>query len=56
MPKTGVLVPDYGPKTRFVPCGSHIIYYEIDVRDLVVLRVLHASQDRDAIMRGGEPE
>lgn len=50
-PKVGVLVPDYGPGTRFVPCRRHVIYYEVETKHLVVLRVLHAAQDRRSIMR-----
>lgn len=51
-PKAGVLLPDYGAHVRFVPCRRHIIYFELQQRTVVILRVLHALQDRDAIMRG----
>lgn len=54
MPKTGVLLPDYGEGVRFVPYQSHVIYYEL-TEVLTVLRVLHAAQNRDAIMRGYKP-
>jgi toxin ParE1/3/4 len=50
-PKVGVLVPDYGAGVRFVPCRRHVIYYEVEKKHVVVLRVLHGAQDRDAIMR-----
>lgn len=50
MPKAGVALPEYGPSVRFVPCRRHVIYYELDAQFVVILRVLHAAQDRDSIM------
>jgi toxin ParE1/3/4 len=49
-PKTGVALPEYGDSVRFVPCRRHVIYYELDSRGVIVLRILHASQDRESIM------
>ncbi len=50
MPKTGVAIPEYGATVRFAPCRRHLIYYELENRTIVVLRILHSARDRDAIM------
>ncbi|MFT3728483.1 MAG: type II toxin-antitoxin system RelE/ParE family toxin [Terricaulis sp.] len=51
MPLAGTLRPEYGAATRFVTSGRYVIYYETRENDLLVLRILHAALDRDAIMR-----
>jgi toxin ParE1/3/4 len=43
-PEIGV-VADKLPGIRLRPVGSHVIYYRLDAEEVLVLRVLHASQD-----------
>ena len=50
MPRTGPSYDDHGDAVRFVPCGPYVIYYQVTTAEVIVLRVLHAAQDRDAIM------
>jgi toxin ParE1/3/4 len=51
LPYAGVPRPEVGEGVRFVISGRHLIYYEASERGLLVLRILHAAQDRDVIMR-----
>lgn len=50
MPRTGVALPEYGPSVRFVPCRRHVVYYELEAQVVIILRILHAAQDRESIM------
>lgn len=50
MPRTGSLRPEFGEGVRFHISGSYVIYVEVRNDGVEVLRILHASQDRDAIM------
>ena len=50
MPHAGAPRPEFGESVRFVTAGRYVIYYEASANDLVVLRILHAARDRDAIM------
>lgn len=54
MPRTGPSYEDQGDAVRFVPVGSYVIYYEVTPDRVIILRVLHAARDRDAIMRKDE--
>lgn len=49
-PFTGVAEPGFGAQTRFKPCGNYVIYYDAEPALVTVLRVLHAAQDRSAIL------
>lgn len=51
-PKLGTPRPELAPGCRFVLSGAHVIYYDLTDGVLTVMRVLHASRDRDRIMRG----
>ncbi len=50
MPFTGVPRPEFGETVRLATSGRYVIYYEADQGSLVILRILHAARDRDAIM------
>jgi plasmid stabilization system protein ParE len=50
MPLSGTPRPEFGDAVRFVTTGRYVIYYEADERKLLILRILHAAQDREAIM------
>ena len=39
---------DLGLRQR--PVGSHIVYYEVHGRDVVVVRVLHQSRDHEHLL------
>ena len=56
IPKAGTPRPEYGENCRFVVEPPYVIYYDYDGRMLSVLRILHQSRDRDAIMRGVQEE
>ena len=51
LPLVGTPRPEFGDTVRFVTTSRYVIYYEANDRELLVLRILHAAQDRDAIMR-----
>ena len=51
MPRTGSLRPEFGENVRFHVSGSYVIYVEVREDAVEFLRILHAAQDRDAIMR-----
>ena len=49
--------PQYGAGVRFLRAPPYFVYYEVFEDDrVVVLRILHQSRDRDAIMRGVQEE
>lgn len=50
MPRTGGLRPEFGKGVRFHISGSYVIYVAVRDDGVEVLRILHAAQDRDAIM------
>lgn len=50
MPFTGVPRPEFGETVRLATSGRYVFYYEADQGSLVILRILHAARDRDAIM------
>jgi plasmid stabilization system protein ParE len=50
MPRTGSLRPEFGEGVRFHISGSYVIYVAVGDDSVEVLRILHAAQDRDAIM------
>ena len=50
MPRTGGPRPEFGEGVRFHISGSYVIYVLVRDHGVEVLRVLHAAQDRDAIM------
>jgi plasmid stabilization system protein ParE len=51
-PNIGTPRPEFAPGCRFAVSGSYVIYYDHSDGVLTVMRVLHASRDRDRIMRG----
>lgn len=51
MPLVGVPRPEFGEDARFVTASRYVIYYEASDDRLVILRILHAARNRDAIMR-----
>lgn len=51
MPQTGSLRPEFGEGVRFHISGSYVIYVDVREDAVEVLRILHAAQDRDYIMR-----
>lgn len=53
LPLVGTPRPEFGEAVRFVTTGRYVIYYEAHLQELLILRILHAAQDRDAIMRSG---
>jgi plasmid stabilization system protein ParE len=55
MPFSGSLRPEFGAAVRFHVSGPYVIYVDVGDTRVEVLRILHASQDRDAIMRS-EPD
>lgn len=55
MPFAGTLRPEFGAGVRLVTSGRYVIYYQADELTLVILRILHAARDRNAIM-GKRPE
>lgn len=50
MPFTGAPRPEFGEAVRLATSGRYVIYYEATDDSLVILRILHAARDRDAIM------
>lgn len=51
MPKSGVPRPEIGENVRLFVSGSYVIYADVGADDVAILRILHAAQDRDTIMR-----
>jgi plasmid stabilization system protein ParE len=51
MPHTGSLRPEYGDDVRLHVSGAYAIYVHVGSDFVEVLRILHAAQDRDTIMR-----
>lgn len=49
MPRAGVARPEYRPNCRFVVEKPYLIYYDFDGRLVLILRIIHQAQDRDAI-------
>lgn len=54
MPYAGALRPEFGAAVRFVISGRYLIYYEATDTELLVLRILHAARNRDAIMSNNQ--
>lgn len=52
MPRAGVARPEYRPNCRFVVEKPYLVYYDFDGRLVLILRIIHQAQDRDAIMGG----
>lgn len=44
-PDAGRRRPEVGPPVRALPFDSYTVYYRADDREVVILRVLHASRD-----------
>jgi plasmid stabilization system protein ParE len=43
------------PGVRFSTAGSFLVVLRVDVRPIVILRVLHASRDVASLLRGEDP-
>jgi plasmid stabilization system protein ParE len=56
MPSAGAPRPEFGEGVRLYVSGSYAIYVQVAVDRVDVMRVLHAAQDRDAIMSGATEE
>lgn len=52
MPRTGAPRPEFGETVRLHVSGAYVIYVQLNAANVQVLRILHAAQDRDAIMSG----
>jgi toxin ParE1/3/4 len=50
MPYSGSLRPEFGDGVRFHVSGPYVLYVQVNDQSVEVLRILHAAQDRDAIM------
>jgi plasmid stabilization system protein ParE len=50
MPNTGSKRAEFGENVRFHVSGPYVIYVEVGGGKVEVLRILHAAQDRHAIM------
>ena len=51
MPHTGALRPEFGAGFRLHVSGAYVIYVQVGDTLVEVMRVLHAAQDRETIMR-----
>lgn len=56
MPNSGAPRPEFGDGIRLFVAGSYAIYVQVAADRVDVMRVLHAAQDRDAIMSGAANE
>jgi toxin ParE1/3/4 len=52
MPHTGALRPEFGEGVRLHTTSGYVIYVQVFETRVIVLRILHAARDRDAIMSG----
>ncbi len=52
MPHTGAPRPEFGDTVRLHVSGAYVLYVRVNTDGVEVLRILHAAQDRDAIMAG----
>jgi toxin ParE1/3/4 len=50
MPHSGSLRPEFGEGVRFHVTGPYVLYVQVNDQSVEVLRILHAAQDRDAMM------
>lgn len=50
MPHTGAPRPEFGETVRLHVSGAYVLYVQVNTGNVEVLRILHAAQDRDAIM------
>lgn len=53
-PLTGAPRPKFGETTRMTTSDPYVIYFETEGDLVRVLRVLHGSRDRDAIMAAND--
>lgn len=44
-PRSGRLVPDFGPHIRRVAHGDYLIFYRLRATGISVLRISHAARD-----------
>ena len=51
-PETGVTRRDIGGGYRSVPVGRHLVFYRIESRAVVIVRVLHQRRMRCSILHG----
>lgn len=56
MPNTGALRPEFGEGTRLHVSGRYVVYVQVSADKVEVVRILHAAQDRDAVMSGRKKE
>lgn len=54
MPRTGAPRPEFGDTVRLHVSGAYVLYVQVNTDAVEVLRILHAAQDRDAIMSGSK--
>ena len=55
-PSIGVVRDDAGQDCRSLACGSHQIFYRDSETTIIVLRVLHGSQDVHRHVDPGDPQ
>jgi Plasmid stabilization system protein len=47
LPDMGRLRKDVGPQYRSIVQGSHVIFYRVTARDIVIVRVLHGRMSAE---------
>jgi plasmid stabilization system protein ParE len=55
MPQAGSPRQDLGDHVRLHVAGAYVIYADVSAAKVVILRILHAARNRDAIM-GRDPD
>lgn len=48
-PSRGRAMPALGPRVRVLAYGSYLILYQVGLREVVVLRVVHGMRDLDGL-------
>lgn len=50
MPGIGVARPDIRPNLRLMPVGRYLIFYEVTVEGVQIVRVLHSVRQWDELL------